>query len=96
MVSRWVAKRNLLLLSRNLGGKEGDLVKRNVSIVFGERFSLLYYIIVFLGKREVVLKTSSFSAGSGGRFEADPCPGGSPAGEELAIVTFYPGVCEKE
>ena len=25
-----------------------------------------------------------------------PCPGGSPAGEELAIVTFSPGVCEKE
>ena len=25
-----------------------------------------------------------------------PCPGGSPAGEGLAIVTFSPGVCEKE
>lgn len=25
-----------------------------------------------------------------------PCPGGSPAEEGLAIVTFSPGVCEKE
>ena len=25
-----------------------------------------------------------------------PCPGGSPAGEGLAIVTFSPDVCEKK